>query len=261
MAKVVLLRCENYDPARVKDTLEKGIEWLGGINQFASRNEMLLLKPNLLAADPPEHCTTTHPEIFAAAARLFLRSGAQVVYGDSPGRMSLHKTVVKTGLEAKARELGIKLADFSTRKKVVYQQGNQNKQFFIAAGALSCDGIISLSKLKSHGFMIFTGAVKNQFGCVPGLLKGEYHIKLPDAYDFARMLVDLNMYLKPRLFIMDGILAMEGNGPRGGTPINTGVFLLSTDPVALDATVCRLLDINPEIVPTTRLGYEMGLGT
>ncbi len=261
MSKVVLLRCDNYQPALVKDTLEKGIELLGGLENFAANKETILLKPNLLAADPPERCTTTHPEVFAAAARLFQQSGARVVYGDSPGRMGLQKTIDKTGLAGKARELDIKPADFSGRRQVVYQQGRQNKQFTLAAGALDCDGMISLAKLKSHGFMIYTGAVKNQFGCVPGLLKGEYHLKLPDANEFARMLVDLTTFLKPRLYIMDGIQAMEGNGPRGGTPRNTGVLLLSTDPVALDATACRLLVINPDNVPTTKWGHEMGLGT
>jgi len=107
----------------------------------------------------------------------------------------------------------------------------------------------------------FTGAVKNQFGCIPGILKGQYHVKLPDPYDFAAMLVDINTYIKPRLYVMDGITAMEGNGPRSGKPKQLKVLLLSADPVALDATACRIIDIDPEIVPTAKLGEKANLGT
>ncbi|MDD3364969.1 MAG: DUF362 domain-containing protein, partial [Syntrophomonas sp.] len=104
-------------------------------------------------------------------------------------------------------------------------------------------------------------SIKNQFGCVPGVLKGEYHVKLPDLNNFAQMLVDLNSFLKPRLFVMDGIMAMEGNGPRGGKPRQMNVLLFSSDPVALDATVCRIVGLNPESIPTLELGMRSGLGT
>ena len=135
------------------------------------------------------------------------------------------------------------------------------KKLIIANGVLDCDGLISLPKLKTHGLMRFTGAVKNQFGCIPGFLKGQYHVKLPDPYDFATMLVDINTLIKPRLYIMDGITAMEGNGPRSGKPKQLNVLLLSTDPIALDATACKIINLNPEFVPTSKLGEKAGLGT
>jgi Pyruvate/2-oxoacid:ferredoxin oxidoreductase delta subunit len=103
--------------------------------------------------------------------------------------------------------------------------------------------------------------VKNQFGCVPGPRKGEFHVRVPDAAEFARMLVDLNAFVHPRLYIMDGIMAMEGNGPRGGTPRKMNVLLFSTDPIALDATECRLMNLDPGLVLTNRAGLEMSAGT
>jgi len=109
--------------------------------------------------------------------------------------------------------------------------------------------------------MRFTGAVKNQFGCIPGFIKGQYHVKLADPYDFAAMLVDINTFIKPRLYIMDGIRAMEGNGPRGGKASKMNVLLLSADPVALDATACRMINLDPEAVPTSKPGEQSGLGT
>jgi ferredoxin len=144
---------------------------------------------------------------------------------------------------------------------VFYEKGVQNKKFFIAKAITDTDAVISLPKLKTHAFEKFTGSVKNQFGCIPGVRKGEYHIKLPDANHFAQMLVDLNNFVKPVLYVMDGIFAMEGNGPRGGKPRKMNILLFSDDPIALDATVCRLIDLNPEYVPTVTLGRASGAGT
>ncbi len=75
------------------------------------------------------------------------------------------------------------------------------------------------------------------------------------------MLIDLNACVHPRLYIMDGVAAMEGNGPRGGTPRQMNVLLFSTDPIALDATICRLMNLDPALVLTNRAGMEMGAGT
>jgi Pyruvate/2-oxoacid:ferredoxin oxidoreductase delta subunit len=153
------------------------------------------------------------------------------------------------------------LADFDSGRTVSHKDAVLVKSFIIANGVLDSDGLISLPKLKAHGFMNYTGAIKNQFGCVPGVLKGQYHAKLPDPDKFAAMLVDINTLIKPRLYIMDGITAMEGNGPRNGQPKQMNVLLLSTDPVALDATACRIIDLNPEMVPTSLAGEKAGFGT
>jgi uncharacterized protein (DUF362 family)/NAD-dependent dihydropyrimidine dehydrogenase PreA subunit len=261
MSKVALLRCENYDYAEVKKTVARGINLLGGIANFAKPQEHLLLKPNLLAADVPESCVTTHPAVFHAVAELFQDYGVIVSYGDSPA-MSKPEQVAKTcGIADVAKKLDIPMADFHHGTEIFFREGVQNKKFTIAKGVLESEGIISLPKLKTHGYTKLTGAIKNQFGCIPGLLKGAYHVKLPDVRDFAKMLVDLNHYLKPRLFIMDGIMAMEGNGPRGGTPKKMNVLLFSADPVALDATVCRMIGVEPAMIPTVKFGKESGLGT
>jgi ferredoxin len=93
------------------------------------------------------------------------------------------------------------------------------------------------------------------------MLKPQFHVKLPDPYRFAAMLVDINTLVRPRLYIMDGIMAMEGNGPRNGKPRQMSVLLFSTDPIALDAVACKMIDLNPEFVPTSRPGEQSGLGT
>jgi ferredoxin len=126
---------------------------------------------------------------------------------------------------------------------------------------LDADGVVSLPKLKTHGITRLTGAIKNQFGCVPGLLKGQFHVKMPDPHDFSSMLVDINTLIRPRLYVMDAIVGMEGNGPRSGKPRQVGVLLMSTDPIALDSVACKLINLNPEFVPTSEPGESSGLGT
>lgn len=94
-----------------------------------------------------------------------------------------------------------------------------------------------------------------------GTLKGEFHVKLPNPVDFAKMLVDINLFIKPRLYIMDGIIAMDGNGPMNGNPRKMGLLMFSADPVALDATVCRIIGVNAEYSFTVTMGKAAGLGT
>jgi uncharacterized protein (DUF362 family)/Pyruvate/2-oxoacid:ferredoxin oxidoreductase delta subunit len=231
------------------------------MDSFVSRDEKILLKPNLLAADPPDKCTTTHPAVFTAVAGLVLETGARVSFGDSPAVGSTAGAARKSGLLEAARELDIPMADFKEGVEADYPEGRQNKRFVIARAVMESDGLVSLPKLKTHGFEKYTGAVKNQFGCIPGVLKGEFHVKLPDAGDFARMLLDLNAFVKPRLYIMDGIMAMEGNGPRGGKVKPMHVLLFSVDAVALDATACRIIGVNPRYVPTVQIGHDLGYGT
>ena len=261
MSTVALVRCENYEYENVRHAVKKGIDLLGGAGRFARSGERILFKPNWLVADPPEKLTATHPMVFRAIVEIFRTTGAILSYGDSPSFQSPEHAARMTGFLPIAKAEGVALADFKQGKEIVFNEGIQNKKFVIANGALDCDAIISLPKLKTHGLERLTGCVKNQFGCVPGALKAEFHVKLSSAIDFARMLVDLNAFLKPRLYVMDGIIAMEGNGPRGGNPRTMKILLFSEDPIALDATVCRMIDINPEFVPTIKLGMHVHAGT
>lgn len=261
MSKVALVKCESYDYSEVKDAIKKGIDLVGGINKFTNRNEKILLKPNLLMGFVPEKCVTTHPAVFKAVAEIFKSISNKVSYGDSPGFGSTLSAAKKAGLTQVADELNIKLADFKNGKEIFFKEGIQNKKFYIAIGVLENDAVISIAKLKTHGLMKMTCAVKNQFGCIPGPIKAEYHVKLPSAYEFGKMLIDLDRYIKPRLYIVDGIRAMEGNGPSGGTPVNMNILLFSTDPIAIDATICRLVNVKPELIPTNIYGKESGHGT
>ncbi|MDD3321279.1 MAG: DUF362 domain-containing protein [Paludibacter sp.] len=259
-SKVAIVRCNSYLQEEVNEAVKKGLDLLGGARVFANKDESILLKVNLLVGEVPEKCVTTHPSVFRAVAEQFKEVGAQLSYGDSPGFGATHAAAKKAGIAEVAEEMNITLGDFKEGKEVFFEKGIQNKKFFIANAVLDTDGLVSLAKMKTHALERFTGAIKNQFGCVVGMRKGEFHVKLPDATDFARMLVDLNSFIQPKLYIMDGVMAMEGNGPRGGTPRQMNVLLFSTDPVALDATASRMINLDPLYVPTTLVGAENGSG-
>lgn len=258
---VALVSCRQYDDSEVKEAVDKGIQLLGGISAFAAPGEKILLKPNLLIGDEPSKASTTHPTVLKAVAQAFIEAKADVSYGDSPGLGKPERAARGAKYQEIAQSLGLRLADFVSSQIVSFPQALLAKQLHLAKGALDADGIISLPKMKTHGFTRVTGAVKNQFGCIPGMRKAEFHVKMPDIYEFSKVLVDINLYLKPRLYIMDGIIAMEGNGPRGGEPVNMNVLLFSSDPVAIDTVCCRLMNLKPHFVPTNPIGHEAGLGT
>jgi len=259
-AMVAVVRCDTYALDAVRGAIARGLALLGGIERFAAKGDRILLKPNLLVAKDADRAVTTHPSVFRAVAETFREAGATLSFGDSPGFGRTAAVARRSGLSDVADALEIPLADFTSGVPAPFPDGDLIKQFTIAQGVHDADGIISLPKLKTHGLTRITGAVKNQFGCIPGVLKAEFHARLPNAELFSRMLVDLNRLLKPRLFIMDGIVAMEGNGPQSGTTRAMNVLLFSADPVALDATACRLVGLDPALVPTNSHGERMGLG-
>lgn len=258
---VALVACDTYDDGEVYAAVKRGLDLVGGLSRFVKPGEKIVIKPNVLIGASPGRCVCTHPSVFRAVGKILLEAGAVVTCGDSPGFGGCSVNMRLAGLKRVADELGIALADFARGRVVTHKEALLNKRFVIANGVLDADGLVSLPKLKTHGLTRMTGAIKNQFGCIPGFLKGQQHARTPDPYDFATMLVDLNTLIKPRLYIMDAVMAMEGNGPRSGNPRKLGVLLFSGDPIALDAVACKIIDLDPALVPTSEPGEKSGLGT
>jgi uncharacterized protein (DUF362 family)/Pyruvate/2-oxoacid:ferredoxin oxidoreductase delta subunit len=261
-SRVALVRCTTYDLPAVRDAVRLGLDHLGGTGRFVDGSGPLLLKPNGLMGRPPEQHATTHPAVFQAVAELFTQAGAKVSYGDSPGGIfGVAPHMKRSGFESVARSLQIPLADFDHGTETPHPDGKIAKRLLIADGVLEAAGVVSLPKLKTHGFTRLTGAVKNQYGCIPGPAKGEYHARYSDIEHFARLIADVTSLVRPRLYIMDAVTAMEGNGPQSGDPKQMSVLLFSTDPVAMDSVACELVGLNTEYVPTIRAAEEVGLGT
>ncbi|MGM0508785.1 MAG: DUF362 domain-containing protein [Fusobacteriota bacterium] len=258
MSKVALLKCDEYDFKTIYNKIKEGLDIIGGIDFVQGKK--VLLKPNLLAPSSPEKAVTTHPVLLKAVIRLIKEAGGTVLVGDSPGIGSQSNIYGVTGIEKVVQEEGAKLANFKDKIEVENPNGKIMKKFTLAKVYEEVDYIISLPKLKTHGMTYYTGAIKNLFGMIPGLLKPKFHYKFPEKNNFGDMLADLNLLLKPKMAIMDAIIAMEGNGPRNGDPKKVGAILISKDLVALDSVACNLIGLNPKDISPIQKSYERGLG-
>ena len=133
------------------------------------------------------------------------------------------------------------------------------KEFEVIRPAVESDVIINLAKFKTHVMTGMTGAVKNMFGVVPGLKKAEFHMRFPDKENFANMLVDLCQAVKPTFTIVDGIQAMEGDGPAGGSVRNLGLLLAGSDPYKIDLAMAYIMGFDPENLPVLKAAIDRGL--
>lgn len=261
---VALVPCASYDQDAVNEAVQQGVTLLGGIQQFVAPEEKILLKPNLLGKALPQMAVTTHPAVFSAVAKLLREAGYEhVSYGDSPGNPTAApiKAAEASGIKQAAESWNIPIANFQGGETAVYHTVHGSYSFNLCHGVLEADAIINLCKMKTHALERITGAVKNIYGCIWGANKAAGHARYPSAESFAEMVSHLLAFVKPRLHIMDGITAMEGNGPTSGTPIHMGVLLFSADPVALDAVFANLIHLNPESVPTCVAAARIGQGT
>jgi len=241
MAQVSIVKCKDYDRNRVEEAVFRSVELLGGIENFIKKGGTVLIKPNLLSARLPEEAVCTHPEVVRAAIRLVRKAGAKPVVGDSPGTFfgpeEINGVYEKTGVKSVAEEEGVELVRFDKSRRI--------NGYPIAECALNASFVLSLPKLKTHAFTVMTGAVKNTFGLIPGLFKVQCHKNKPKPKHFVKIIVDVYEITKPGLSIMDGIVAMEGEGPSAGTPKNLGLLLAGADGVSVDAVMSRIVGVPP----------------
>lgn len=263
MDTVSILSCNEYDYPLVKKTLLQSIENIGGLSPYIKPGERVLLKVNLLMKKTPEEATTTHPVFVQAMADILHEYGASVLIGDSPGgpfsELLLKGQYKAAGLMEAAEKSGATLNYNTNQMQVANPKGKYLKKLIVTEMLRDVDKVISLSKLKTHGMARMTGAVKNLFGTIPGALKAEYHLNMPDGNDFANALIDICLYANPVLSFMDGIIGMEGNGPSSGTPRKIGAVLASSSPFALDMAAAKIIHVGPESVPTLKNSIQRGL--
>ena len=253
---VSIQRCRTYDPAEVRDALNRVLDHLGGMSSFVSPGDRVLLKPNLLAPKPPEAAVTTHPEVVRAVALEVMEAGGKVYLGDSPAVRSLARVLKKTGIMPVVHELGIQLVPFRTPVPISVPDGGVYRSFLLAEEATRCDLILNLPKFKTHGMMALTLAVKNMFGAVVGAAKPGWHLQASDTVRFADMLLDVWRALPPGLSVMDGITAMEGNGPGSGDPLDLGLLMASPSALAMDTVAGPIAGLGDERHPVL---YQAGI--
>lgn len=266
MSKVVIKDCENYDSEKVIEKINSGIELLGGWDTFVKPGMKVLLKVNLIAPKLPESAAVTHCEFVRALTRILKQKGCTVWIGDSAGGAiagiaPTTQSFEISGLKKVAEEEGAELKNFDKEGTVDTGSGHSiMDRLYLAKPLFDADLVISLPKLKTHSGCIYTGAVKNVFGCIPGLRKAEYHKAAPNPKNFGNMLVDIHKETKIGLHIMDGIIAMEGEGPTAGSVYIAKKILISTDPLALDTTAINMIGLDIKDIPILQAAIERKLG-
>ncbi|MBP1741861.1 MAG: hypothetical protein H6Q48_4154 [Deltaproteobacteria bacterium] len=268
MARVALLKCEDYDSLLIRGKMVEALDLIGlepGI--FAGKR--VVIKPNLLSATAPEKSVVTHPEFFRAAVRMVRHHGGKPILCESPGFQPLAKVMKKAGYDRIAEEEGCEIADPRATGVLFYDGPCRFKRFEISSAVFDADFILNLPKFKTHALTYITGAVKNLFGLIYGLNKAQWHLKARSKEEFSGFLLDyysalLGGFEKPKVFIhlMDAIMGMEGEGPGvTGTPRKIGAILAGQDAVSVDAVATRVVGLRLKEVLTVTLGDKRELGT
>ncbi len=256
---VSVVKCNSYTPYLVDGAVRKCVDLLGGITSFIKPKSKVLVKPNLLMAKEPEFGITTHPEVLCAVIKILKEINCHIFVGDSPsvwGRYieNVDDVYRRTGIRRVCEEEGIELVKFDKRRL--------REKFPLTTWLDESDYLVNVPKFKTHEFTILSGAIKNLFGLVSGIYKTELHKKYFKVDDFSRILVDIFQEAKPALTIVDGIVAMEGDGPgTSGKLRQMGLLLASSDCVALDTVLALIMGIEPQQILTTREAARRGLGT
>ena len=200
----------------------------------------------------------THPLIVRAAAEYVLQKGGLPLISDSPAMGTFERVLKESGIREALKGLDVECREF--KRSVVVDVGPPFNKIEIAEDAMNADVVLNLPKLKTHTQMLLTLGVKNLFGCVVGLRKPEWHFRTGvDREMFARLLVRIYRAVSPAVTLLDGILAMEGQGPgKGGRPRHLGMLMAGADAVAVDMTVCRMLGLAPDSLLTNRMAAEAG---
>lgn len=240
---VYIQNINDYSLSRLQPTLEN---LLTQALSPLPANLNILIKPNFISR---QNCTIacTHPALIYAACKYFLDLGHTVSIGDSPAFGSARSIAASTGLYAYLSDLQVPVVNL---KKPVPCHLFKQESIAVSSQALEADLIVNIPKLKAHSQMRVSGALKNLFGCVPGMRKAWAHARYGERdHYFEQMFFALLQKLPQTINILDGIQAMHKTGPIQGSLLQFNLLAVSKDPVALDTAIYTALKLSPEQVP------------
>lgn len=256
-AQVFVARSQKYDAA-LSATIRDGLLATGfEQEQFVGRR--VLLKPNMVEPSRKISHMTTHPAVVVAAAEVFLGWGATVVVGEAPGHVrDTEMALLESGVYDAVQDAGVEFADLNY-EAVAWQpnRGNRSKLpgFWFPQSIVEADYVVSLPKMKTHHWQGLTASMKNLYGVLPGIMYGWpknvlHHAGIPQT------VFDINASLPSLLTIVDGIDCMEGDGPIMGSLKPMGLIVVGGNLPAVDATLARIMGINPERIPYLALARD-----
>ncbi len=262
MSKCAIFKAESYDDEILYSVIKKHFE-AHNIEREIPKNGKIVLKPNLLADKEAVFSVTTNPRFVFAVIRYLKEIGVNdITVADCPGGSALLFTQMQDLYKKCEYDFLNEYAklnlEFDSRD-VATPEGFRNKKFNIINVLADADYIINLPKVKTHNLTCMTAAVKNLFGCIPGLQKPAFHAKYPNADDFSDMLIELALTVKPDFTIVDAIDIMEGNGPANGKRRHVGVTFSSKDIFTLDKFIAQSVEIPLDTVKTVAAAERKGL--
>jgi uncharacterized protein (DUF362 family) len=253
-SRVMIRRAANYEQELSTLIYESLVEFA-----LPVKDKVILLKPNLVGLDPLG-VMNTHPAVIAATRESFLRLGAsQVLIGDGPAMDRDTEAILES---VRLREFVGPLARIfvdlnidEVERVPLATKASRLKELYMPKTVLGVDLVVSMPKLKTHHWAGVTLSLKNMFGTIPGSCYG-WPKNILHWAGIDNAILDINAAVKPDFAIVDGIIGMEGNGPIQGTSKACGVLIFGDDPVAVDATCCRVMELLPE-----RIKYLAAAGT
>ncbi len=259
---VAVVRAKRYDTAELKPLVRQALDLIGGIDSLTKPGTKVFVKINHLSPpSPADRGIVTHPVFTETVLDILKADGAEITVGDDIEENGSDGFAV-SGYREMCDRLDVKLVNLRETGFVATKTaGKILTEIYISKPVLEADVIIDLAKFKTHSLTLFTGGIKNMYGIIPAGMRRKFHGDYVKPDDFSQMLVDIFASVKPQLTLMDGIMAMEGEGPGSGRMRNLGVILASRDTVALDAVAGRIIGIPADDVLTTVFAAERGLGT
>ena len=250
---VSLSRCSEYDPRDLRKVINRVLAPL--VLPPISATTRVLLKPNLISVKGGT-LACTEAGFILAVADWFLERGVQLSLGDSPAFGTSHHVLRQLDLFDRLRQRGVQICDF---KEAVPVQLSSGVRIGVAREVLETDFLINMPRVKAHGQMRMTMAVKNCFGCVVGMRKPWLHMAHGGPVgQFVGLLAELVDVLPSTLSVMDGVVAMHGTGPIRGNEYPLGLIGASMNPVALDSAFYQILGVDPHHVPLWRACHHGG---
>ncbi len=224
-----------------------------GVRPDEIKGKRILLKPNLVEPHAGRPQISTHPAVVQAAAAAFLHHGAaSVVVAEGPGHVRDTLSALEiNGLAGVLRGERLGFADINYLPVTEVSNAGMflaSRRLWLPALLGEIDWVVSLPKMKTHHWMGVTLSMKNFFGMMPGSVYG-WPKNVFHFWGIRESILDVVATIKPSFAIVDGITGMDGDGPIMGDPHPTGVLVLGRNPLAVDATCCRVMGIDPRRIP------------
>jgi uncharacterized protein (DUF362 family) len=203
--------------------------------------QRIFVKPNI---SHPEYVpgVVTSPALISELVGLLRDDNKKVIVGESNGyNYPCRGAFEKTGIEAAVKKAGGIVINLSEDEVVkVKFESSPVKELFLPKTVLEADAIVDLALMKTHEWAMYSGAIKNLFGCVPSNRRIYLHPYLSEVF------YRLYTVLKPQLTVMDARVAIEGNGPTKGKPVKMDLMLTSNCALATDVIASRIMGLNME---------------